>query len=53
MFKSLKVTCVQITCTIEQDGKFVVSVDKARLPDKPEPREVRMTEGGTGNLNCK
>jgi len=34
------------------DGKFVVSVDKARLPEMPEPRDVRMTEGGTGNLNC-
>jgi len=34
------------------DGKFVVTIDKAQLPDAPAARTVMMSEGQTGNLNC-
>lgn len=34
------------------DGQFVVSVGKAKLPNAPDPREINLSEGGTGSLNC-
>jgi len=37
---------------ILSEGRFIVDVDKARLPQSPEPRTVMMSEGGTGSLNC-